>query len=303
MDNTIRVFSGRTFCPEDIELIKWASKTYPTLRRNELVSTICVLLNWTTPAGRVKQEQCTAFMEQLESEGLIKLPPKPVRKPSIVAPMKVAKMQFDTTEISGDIRTLGSIRLEIARLGEDLDRWRSYVDQYHMLGFKRAFGSRLQYFIRSGDTELGCMQFSASSWALADRDKWIDWEVYDKQQRLHLILNNSRNLIFPWVRVKNLASKALSLAAKQIQRDWLREFCYAPVLLETFVDREHFEGTSYKAANWLYLGQTKGHGRNSNSHIPNRSRKDIYVYPLQKNFRACLKGEVPYKVVDPDEQG
>jgi hypothetical protein len=104
------------------------------------------------------------------------------------------------------------------------------------------------------------------------------------------------------VRVKNLASKALSLAVKQIQDDWLREYCYAPVLLETFVDREHFQGTCYKASNWVYLGQTKGHGRNSNSHIPNRSQKDIYVYSLQKNFRACLKGEVPYKVVDPDEQ-
>lgn len=302
MDNTIRVFSGRTFYPEDIQLIKWAVKTYPTLPRVELIATICELLNWSTPAGRAKIQQCTAFLEQLDSERIIQLPSKPVRKPSIATPVKVAKIDFDTSEITGDISTLESIRLDIARPGEDLDRWRSYVDQYHMLGFKRAFGSRLKYFIKSGNTELGCMQFSASSWALADRDKWIGWEVSDKQQRLHLVVNNSRYLIFPWVRVKNLASKALSLAAKQIESDWLREFCYAPVLLETFVDRDHFEGTCYKAANWLYLGRTKGRGRNSNSHNPNRSRKDIYVYPLQKNFRACLKGEVPYKVVDPDEQ-
>jgi hypothetical protein len=302
MDNTIRVFSGRTFCPEDIKLIRWAVKTYPTLPRNELAATICELLSWTTPAGRVKLQQCNAFLEQLDSEGIVKLSFKPVRKSRTTKSVKVAKMDFDTTDITGDISTLEPIRLEIARPGENLDRWRSYVNQYHMLRFKRAFGSRLNYFIKSGDIELGCMQFSASSWALADRDKWIGWEVSDKQQRLHLIVNNSRYLIFPWVRVKNLASKALSLAVKQIQDDWLREYCYAPVLLETFVDREHFEGTCYKAANWVYLGQTKGHGRNSNSHIPNRSQKDIYVYSLQKNFRACLKGEVPYKVVDPDEQ-
>lgn len=302
MDNTIRVFSGRTFCPEDIKLIRWAVKTYPTLPRNELAATICELLNWTTPAGRVKLQQCNAFLEQLDSEGIVKLSSKPVRKSRTMKSVKVAKMDFDTTDITGDISTLEPIRLEIARPGENLDRWRSYVNQYHMLRFKRAFGSRLNYFIKSGDIELGCMQFSASSWALADRDKWIGWEVSDKQQRLHLIVNNSRYLIFPWVRVKNLASKALSLAVKQIQDDWLREYCYAPVLLETFVDREHFQGTCYKASNWVYLGQTKGHGRNSNSHIPNRSQKDIYVYSLQKNFRACLKGEVPYKVVDPDEQ-
>lgn len=299
MDDTIRVFSGRAFCSEDINMIKWVIKTYPRLSVSELASTVCELLDWTTPAGGVKMDQCIALLDQLDSEGIIKLPPRVTRSKVKRA---IAKIDFDTSEITGDISVLEPIRLDIARPGEDLDRWRSYVNQYHMLGFKRVFGSRLQYFIKTGETELGCIQFSASSWALADRDKWIGWETFDKQQRLHLIINNSRNLIFPWVRVKNLASKALSLAAKQVQRDWLREFCYAPVLLETFVDREHFEGTSYKAANWLYLGQTKGRGRNSNSHNPNRSRKDIYVYPLQKNFRACLKGETPYKVVNPDGQ-
>lgn len=300
MDNIIRVFSGRTFRSEDIELIKWTVETYPTLSKKELASTICEFLNWTTPAGKGKLQQCSAFLEQLDSEKIIRLPIGTKRKTSTLP--KMEKMDFDTTEASGDISEFKPIRLEIARPGEDLDRWRSYVEQYHMLGYKRAFGSRLQYFIKSGDRELGCIQFSASSWALADRDKWIGWEVEDKKKYLHLIINNSRYLIFPWVRVKNLASKALSLASKQIQSDWLREFCYAPVLLETFVDREHFNGTCYKAANWICLGQTKGRGRNSNSHSTNRSRKDIYAYPVQKNFRACLKGEIPYKVVNPDEQ-
>lgn len=302
MDNTIRVFSGRTFCPGDIDLIRWAIKTYPTLPRTELIATICELLNWTTPAGRAKLQQCTVFLDQLDSEGIIHMPPKPVRKQNGAGIVKVVKMDFDTTQITGDLNSFDAIKLVIARPGEDLDRWRSYVDQYHMLGFKRPFGSRLQYFIKSGDKELGCIQFSASSWALKDRDKWIGWGIEDKKQRLHLIINNSRYLIFPWVRIQNLASKALSLAVKQIKDDWLREFCYAPVLLETFVDTEHFEGTCYRAANWLYLGQTKGKGRSAKSHKPNRSRKDIYVYPLERNFKSYLKGEIPYKVVDPDGQ-
>jgi hypothetical protein len=301
MDNTIRVFSGRTFCPEDIELISWAVKTYPTLPRGELISTICELLDWTTPSGRAKFDRCSRFLDQLDSEGIVRLSPKQVRKPGMPIKLKVDKMDFDTTPISGNLGSLKPIRLVIARVGEDLNRCRSYVDQYHTLGFKRPFGSRLQYFIKSGDLELGCIQFSASSWALKDRDDWIGWNIEDKKQRLHLIINNSRYLIFPWVQVKNLASKALSLAAKQIKDDWLREFCYAPVLLETFVDREHFEGTCYRAANWLYLGQTKGKGRNATSHKPDRSKKDIYVYPLEKNFRAYLNGEIPYKAVDPDE--
>jgi len=297
MDDTIRVFSGRAFCFEDINMIKWVIGTYPRLSVSELASTVCELLDWTNTSGGPKLDQCITLLDQLESEDIIKLPPRVTRCKS---KKTNAKIEFDTTKIVGDIRSFEPIHLAIARPGKDLNKWRSYVDQYHMLGFKKMFGSRLCYFIKSGDTDLGCIQFSASSWALADRDEWIEWDIEDRKQRLHLIINNSRYLIFPWVRIQNLASKGLSLAAKQIQEDWLHEFCYAPVLLETFVDREHYMGTSYKAANWLYLGQTKGRGRDSNSKIPNRSIKDIYVYPLQKNFKACLKGEAPYKAVNPD---
>ncbi|MGI6449374.1 MAG: Druantia anti-phage system protein DruA [Desulfitobacteriia bacterium] len=181
-----------------------------------------------------------------------------------------------------------------------MKRWRSYVNQYHMLGDKWVFGSRLHYFVKSGDKELGCLQFSASAWSLEDRDQWIGWTKEDRKVRLHLIVNNSRFLIFPWVHIRNLASKALSLAVKQIQQDWLREYCYAPVLLETFVDTDHFNGTCYKASNWIYLGETKGSGRTRVESEP-LSKKMIFMYPLQEeNFKACLKGEEHYKVVNPE---
>lgn len=299
MDETIRTFSGREFSSEDIKLIKWVIGKYPKLSVTELASTICEFLEWTTPAGRAKRIQCVRFLEQLEKEGVLKLPLRTeYRKNKKI----IDKIKFDTTEVTGDINSFKPIELVIARPGDDLKRWRSYVDQYHMLGYKKTFGSRLQYFVKSGNAELGCIQFSASSWALKDRDTWIDWEVEDKKQRLHLIINNSRYLIFPWVRIPNLASKALSLGIKRVQEDWLREFCYAPVLLETFVDRQCFQGTCYKASNWLFLGQTTGLGRNAKAHKATKSKKDIYVYPLENNFKAYLKGEIPYKVVDPDEQ-
>lgn len=300
MDDTIRVFSGRAFSPKDIEMIQWVRRTYPKLSRKELAATICEFLGWVTPAGRPKTQQCTAFLDELESENIIQLPPKQRDKVRNTLP-KLEAMDFDTTEIVGDIRSYEPISLKIARPGSELTKWRSYVNQYHMLGYQQVFGSRLCYFILSGEKELGCIQFSASSWALEERDKWIGWGIEDRKERLHLIVNNSRYLIFPWVKVKNLASKALSQAARQIQEDWLREFCYAPVLLETFVDREHFQGTCYKAANWTLLGQTKGRGRGDRYNAHELSKKDIYVYPLQKDFRACLKGEKPCKAVNPDE--
>ncbi len=298
MDDNIRVFSGRAFSPKDIEMIQWVSRTYPKLSRRELASTICEFLDWLTPAGKPKIQQCTSFLVELESEDIITLPPKQAQGRGSD---KLVVVDFDTSEITGDIKLYEPLRLKIARPGKEQKRWKSYVNQYHMLGYQKVFGSRLCYFIQSGEKELGCIQFSASAWALEDRDDWIGWSIEDKKERLHLVINNSRYLIFPWVKVKNLASKALALAARRIQDDWLREYCYAPVLLETFVDSEHFQGTCYKAANWTLLGQTKGRGRGDINHAYEISKKDIYVYPLQEDFRACLKGEKPYKVVNPDE--
>lgn len=298
MDDTIRVFSGRTISPEDIELIKWARKTYPNLPRHELAGTVCELLDWNTASGNAKRIQCMECLEALEVEGIIQLPPvNTVMQRN--GKINIPKIDFDTSEITGEITEHKSIRLTIAQQGKDLKRWRAYINQYHMLGDKTVFGSRIQYFVKSGDIELGCMQFSASSWALEERDKWIGWTESDRKVRLNLIINNSRFLIFPWVHIRNLASKALSLAAKQIQEDWLREYCYAPVLLETFVDLAHFKGTCYKAANWIYLGETKGRGRMDRYNEYALSRKAIFMYSLQGDFRACLKGEKPYKVVEP----
>lgn len=298
MDNAIKVFSGRTFSPEDIEMIKWARRRYPGLSRTELASTVCEILDWNTPSGQPKRLQCMNFLAILEAEGVIKLPPiKETRKYD--RGVKIPQLEFNTQEVSGDIREYEPIRLVIARPGDEMKRWRSYIDQYHMLGDKQVYGSQLRYFIKSGDTELGCMQFSASSWSLEEREKWIGWTREDRKQRLHLIVNNSRFLLFPWVHVRNLASRSLSLAARRIQEDWLREFCYEPVLLETFVDTEKFWGISYKAANWIYLGSTKGVGRYRGKK-QNITVKSIYMYPLQKDFKACLKGEKPYKVVMPE---
>lgn len=301
MEETIMVYSGRNFTSEEIELIQWTRKRYPQLSRTELAQTLCEFLGWTTPAGRAKRAQCAAFLEILEEAGLIKLPPLEVAKQRSPLKSKITEFLIDTTPITCDLMAIEPIHLEIARAGAELKRWRHYVNEYHMLRDKKVFGSRLAYFVKSKETILGCLQFSASSWALNSRDEWIGWNVQDRKLRLHLIVNNSRFLILPWVNVKNLASKVLSLAIKQIQEDWLREYCYAPVLLETFVDTSYFAGTCYKASNWIYLGETQGRGRVDREREYALSRKAIYMYPLQKDFKDCLKGIKPYKTVNPDD--
>jgi hypothetical protein len=299
MDNIIMTSSGRNFTSEDIELIKWTRNKYSHLSRKELAGTVCEFLNWTTPAGRAKTPQCVAFLVKLEEAGIIKLPSLIVKSKKMS--VSIPNFYIDTSPIVGDLKDFEPINLEIARAGTQLKLWRKYVNDYHMLGDKQVFGSRLYYFVKSGDKKLGCLQFSASAWALKSRDEWIGWSIEDKNVRLHFILNNSRFLIFPWVNIKNLASKALALSIKQIQKDWLREYCYSPVLLETFVDTSQFAGTCYKASNWTYLGHTKGRGRMDKNEEMLLPPKAIYMYPLQKDFKDCLKGFKPCKVVNPDE--
>jgi len=135
---------------------------------------------------------------------------------------------------------------------------------------------------------LGAIGFSAAAWALRPRDSIIGWSKDQRTKRLNEVVNNSRFLILPWVNVKNLASKVLGLSVKQLPVDWLTKYSYKPVLIETFVEKERFLGTCYKAANWLYIGDTQGRGKwdQKNDHaVP---IKAIYIYPLNKNYSDLL---------------
>ena len=141
MDDTIRVFSGRAISPEDIETIKWVCKRFPQLSRTELAATLCEILEWTTPAGRSKTPQCIEMLVQLESEGVIQLPKLQVQNRHNKKKSSELKISKPNEDIAGNVKGYGTITLDIARVGEDLNRWRAYVNQYHMLGDKRVFGS------------------------------------------------------------------------------------------------------------------------------------------------------------------
>ena len=284
----IELSSGREITNEDMNIIKWARSTYPHLSRNELAGTVCELIGWVTPAGGAKIPQCMAFFAKMEAEGKLDLPALKTRQ----APTRKITRLNDADML--EATDCGDIELSIAKPGSEQRRWREYVNSFHSLGDKTVFGSRLHYFIRSEGRDLGCLQFSSSSWALADRDKWIGWSVEDRKARLFLVVNNSRFLILPKVCIKNLASRALSLATRQIQSDWKREFDYSPVLLETFVDTDYYTGASYKAANWILLGRTKGRGRMDRHHDASLSAKAIFVYPLRPDFADVLKGLKPF---------
>ena len=123
---------------------------------------------------------------------------------------------------------------------------------------------------------------------LADRDHWIGWALGQRRTSLHTVVNMSRFLIRPSVRCANLASRVLAMAVQRLPEDFQQRYGYRPFLLESFVDSAHFTGTCYQAANWIRIGRTQGRGRQDRFRQANETVKDIYVYPLEKDFRAQL---------------
>ena len=130
----------------------------------------------------------------------------------------------------------------------------------------------------------------SAAWSVKSRDSFIGWDKETKENNLHFVANNTRFLILPWVSLKFLASKILALNAKRISDDWLKTYNQPLCLLETFVEQNRFKGTCYKAANWILTGQTKGIAKKGHDHLFHGNIKDVYLYPLRKDFRQKLLG-------------
>lgn len=284
-------FSGRRFTRKQLALVQATVERFTGLSRRELAQTLCEHLDWKSPNGKNKVESCLTLLEKLEAHGVIRLPAKRISR----RPQRTIAT-FDNgaapdPPIDDVLSAIAPIRLELASSPEDRQLWKAYVQTYHYLGYRQPVGAHLRYFVVSEPRQqrLGCLLFSASAaWALAPRDKWIGWEDSQRKKLLHLLLCQDRFLIFPWVHVPNLASRTLSLATDQVADDWLRAFGYRPLLIETFVDPTHFAGTCYQAANWHYLGHTQGRGRLAPDNEVRKSKKDIYVYPLQPDWQPRL---------------
>lgn len=282
---------GRNFTSQEIRDIQETVCVFSRLSWNELVLTICEHLAWITPAGRYKVDSCVKALRKLAGLGLVKLPAKRPCKGSQQRIIASARTDLEE-ELVGTVRDFEPIEVEPVSGKERIGLWNEYVERYHGLGYKRPFGAHQRYFIleRSG-RRLGCLLFASSAWALSVRDTWIGWTEQDRAQRLNWVVANTRFLIFPWVRIRNLASKALSLAAGRIRQDWEQRYGYGPVLLETFVEAERYRGTCYQAANWIRLGMTAGRGRMDRHTRYLSTPKLIYVYPLVPDFRFHLRGE------------
>jgi hypothetical protein len=166
--------------------------------------------------------------------------------------------------------------------------WNELIDRYHYLGYTPLPGAQLRYYITEANEPVALLGFGAAAWQTAPRDTWIGWNAEQRQANLHLIVNNARFLILPWIHSPNLGSRILSLILRRLATDWQQQYAYSPVLVETFVDRSRFTGGVYRAGNWLCVGETTGRGkveRDRNKRVPIKS---IWLYPLVQSWRQQL---------------
>ena len=281
---------GREITTQELDQIQETVELFPGLSRTELAETICEHLGWMRAAGSYKVDACLKLLEKLEAKGIVRLPVKRVRsrpkQSESSIPLTVrTQPQPDIVCKLGD---LGSVRLKVVTSKEETELWNEYVSHYHYLGYKRPFGYFLRYFVVSEKGLLGCILLAGAAKALGVRDRWIGWTEEERLKNLPFLINNTRFLILPWVQVRYLASHVLGKVAQRVRVDWQDRWGYQPVLIETFVDPQYYQGSCYKAANWEYLGMTTGEGLVRKGKSYTTTKKKIFVKPLVKDFRVLL---------------
>ena len=282
-------YCGRGFSSAEIHCILQIIEAHPTATRARLSRLVCEQLDWRRDDGRLKDMSCRVAMLRMQDDRLLHLPPprngnnngKPYLRRTLwaepAAPLEAASP-----------KQLGELHLEVVTGRHDSHLHNEFIDRYHYLGYQPLPGAQLRYFVRANQRIVALLCFGAAAWKTQPRDIFIGWTPQQRQQRLHLVTNNARFLILPWVRCQNLASAILGMAARRLPQDWNLHYGYSPVLLETFVELPRFRGTCYRAANWSLLGKTKGRGKLDVYNQALLPKKAIWVYPLVKNFRRVL---------------
>ena len=281
--------SGQEFSEDVIDRIRLRVKADGELTRTGLSREVCEWLDWRGRNGRVKDMNCRVALLKLQRRGVIELPP--ARAVGFGRRDAGADEGWAWPTVESTLAELGPVWL-VPVAGEEMSgQWRAMFRAHHPLGDGPLCGAQMRYLVVSRVGPIGGLSFSSAAWRLAPRDAWIGWDEAARQAGLAKVVANSRFLIMPTVKVPNLASHVLSLAVARLADDWQARYGFRPVLVETFVDSSRYRGTCYRAANWVYLGQTQGRGRQDRAHARTATIKDIWAYPLQPDWQAQLSGD------------
>lgn len=288
------IIQGRLASASDINEVRDLLESNPGWSRWKLSLYLSEKWNWRNSRDQLKDMACRSFLLTLEQRGYIKLPPRRCASPNPMSKKSrlIAPVLHSTQVIESGLKNLQP--LSIVPLHHPHNRlyqplFNFFLFKYHYLSYRGCVGENLQYLVLDRfDRPLCCLLFGSSAWKVSSRDDFIGWDSQTRSKNVNLIASNMRFLILPWIRVKYLSSHILSQLCHRVRDDWQEKYGHGVYLLETFVERERFSGISYKAANWRLVGQTRGRSRNDRNGDLRVPVKDIYVYPLVKNFRRYL---------------
>jgi hypothetical protein len=282
-------YRNRTITTGDVDFFRKLIADNPNDSRRALSQRVCREWNWIQSNGALKDGVCRGLMLKLHREGNIQLPPRKKRfTGGCQSRQKIEKLDIDQTPLVSTVKQLHPVEFRQVRKTHHEKLFNSLIEHYHYLGYTQPVGEHLKYLVFVSERPIACFAFSSAPYSILHRDQFIGWSSDVLEKNRHLMVYNSRFLLLPYVHVPHLASHLLARCAKVISADW-ESFYHHPVFwLETFVDTDRFKGTCYKAANWIFLGNTSGRGKYNKTQKQLTSIKAMYGFPLVKNFRQRL---------------
>lgn len=279
-------YRRRAIGPTEVEQVRATIAAHWGRGRTAIARQLCAQWGWWQANGKLKVLACRDLLLRLEERGLVRLPPRGAGRRGASQhsladyPLPIYPWPLEAADL--DTLVLRVITAE-ERLG-----WRILVDRFHYLGDKPIVGEHLLYAAYVEEQVVACVAWASAALRCAARDCYVGWDEPTKQQRLHLVVDNVRFLVLPWVRVKCLASKVLGANLRRLAGDWRHVWGHEVYLAESFVDRARFAGTCYRASNWRYVGESSGQAKRGNRYRRHGHPKAVYLYPLHRRWRQEL---------------
>ena len=282
-------YRGRQVTDRDVVFIRELIAEHAGASRRALSVKLCEAWDWRQVNGQLRDMVCRSLMLALHRAGHIELPPVRFRPHNPLAQRRQPQLVLvDRSPLCCSLKQLGELELfQVRRTGAEAE-FNGLLSQYHYLGYTQPVGEHLKFMVTAAGRPVACLSWSSAPRHLGPRDRYIGWSQSARKRNIRYLAYNSRFLILPWVKVPHLASHLLGRMARELSRHWEQVYDHPTYYLETFVDRSRFAGTCYRAANWVYLGQTTGRGKDDLTHRANRPLKDVLGLPLVKDFRAKL---------------
>jgi hypothetical protein len=287
MEEVVFRYRARQLDIQDIRFIQALISKHYQRGRSHISRVLCEAWQWIQPNGKLKEYAARDLLLRLDEQGFIELPKRLRPKNNLKEKALDQVPLFLKEPLNGSAGEYDRPCIELVH-SQGNYLWDYLVHHHHYLGLPKLVGEHLRYLVYINGQVVACLSWASAAWKVKARDQFIGWDEGTKRRNLHLIANNTRFLIPDWIRVKHLASRVLALNLRRLSADWQRIYGHPVYLTETFVDISRFEGTCYRAANWIFVGQTKGSAKKGNAYLYHGQPKAIYLYPLHRRFRRYL---------------